>query len=259
MSQYIKSEIYRILRAKWTYLFIIICSGLLLSSNIVLALVKNSDSTFGFATTKFAFGTFSTSMTAVYLLCITVASILFGNENTNHTLKNAVSFGISRGTIYIGKFLVQIIYSLVAFTIITVVYVGSGYLLLENSGIEVLLLLLRTSLICVPFFLFALAATNCFQFIFESSGGTVAAITGLLFILPMVADLLGMRFKIFAEFSKLIPWTLINQMKLDFDKYSIQLLWDGAAGYRNYWLIGIIETLLITAIGYVVFSKKEIK
>lgn len=259
MNQYIKSEIYRILRYKWTYLFIIICSGLLLSSNIVLAVVKSSDSRFPYATTKFAFGTFSSSMTIIYFLCITVASMLFGNEYYNHTLKNVVSFGISRGTIYISKLIVQIIYALISFSIISAIYIGSSYLLLENSGPAAVTLLLHTSFACLPLFLFVLALTNCFQFLIESSWSAVAAIIGLMLALPMVSDLLSLRFQFFRGFSKLLPFTLINNIHFNYEKITIQLLWAGTEGYRNYWMIGIIEMLLISVLGYVIFNRKEIK
>lgn len=259
MSQYIKSEVYRVLRYKWTYLFILICSGLLVSANIVLAAVKGSDSSFSYATTKFALGNFSTSMGAIFFLCITVSSMLFGNEYTNHTFKNCVSFGIPRGTIYISKLFVQIIYSIIAFTVITAIDLGSAYLLLENSGSASLQMLFHTVFACLPLFLFALAASNFFLFVIENNWSSCAAMMGLMVVLPLISNLLGMRFKLFTMLSGVMPLNLINKINFDYKNQTVQLLWSGAEGYRNYWLVGIIELILITVLGYIVFSKKEIK
>lgn len=50
MSNYFKSEVYRLIHEKWTYLFIGMCSMLLLASNIVLAAVSQTDGSFTYAT-----------------------------------------------------------------------------------------------------------------------------------------------------------------------------------------------------------------
>lgn len=259
MSQYTKSEVYRILRYKWTYLFIVICSGLLVSANIVLAAVKGSDSRIPYATTEFSLGNFTTSMEAIFFLCITVSSMLFGNEYINHTFKNSISFGISRGTIYISKLIIQVIYSLIAFSVITAIDIGSAYLLLEDSGSGPIQMMFDTILACMPLFLFALAASNFFLFMIENTWSSCGAMLGLMLVFPLVSNLLGMRFKLFSMLSKMMPLNLIDQMDLDFKKQTVQLLWPGVEGYRNYWLIGIIEMVILTILGYIMFSKKDIK
>jgi ABC-type transport system involved in multi-copper enzyme maturation permease subunit len=259
MSNYIKSEFYRLMKGKWTYLFILLCSGLLLSSNVILALVKQSDPTFTYATTAFSFANFYTSMIMVYLLCISVASIVFGNEYGNHTMKNSVSYGISRGTIYFGKFIVQIVYALIAFLIITGIHVISGYLLLENSGPKEFEMLLRTFFVCLPLFLFALAVTNCFAFIIESTGASVSAVVGIVLVLPYISNFLGMKFKIFSSLAKILPWNMINSISYDFENHLIFFNWDLDVAYRMFWIAGILEMAIIIMIGFMVYRKKEIK
>ena len=95
-----------------------------------LAAVAHNEESFPYATTKFAIGLYLGSFQAVFLLCITVASIVFGNEYTNHTLKNSISYGINRSSIYFGKLIVEILYAFIAFAIITGIDIGSAYLLL---------------------------------------------------------------------------------------------------------------------------------
>ena len=257
MSRYIKSEFYRLFRCKSSYLFIGICSLLLLSANILLAVVKFADKSFPWASTGFSFSFIYTSMPMILLLCIVVSHLIFGNEHNNHTMKNSVSYGISRGTIYFGKLLVQMVYAITAFVIIIGSHILSGYLLLENSGPKELELLLLTCLVCLPLFLFGLAVTNCFLFIIESIGGAIGAAVGVMVAIPLVSGLLGMRFQFFHNLSIALPWNMINNMEFDRENYKILFYW--AEGFRNYWILGISQMLLFAVLGFWLFRKKEIK
>ena len=195
----------------------------------------------------------------VYILCISVGSMIFGNEHTNHTMKNSVSFGISRGTIYIGKLIVEIAYALIAFAVITGVHVASAYILLEHSHENEIVELLKMFVASFPLLLFALAATNCFIFIIEGTGASIAAITGLLIAFPIVSNFLGMKFEIFRKLAEVLPWNIVNGIGIETKPYHVVLPWPGNAGFNNCWLAGIIQMLIITMIGYLVFRKKEIK
>lgn len=259
MSSYVKSEFYRIFHYKWSYLFIAICSALLLSSNIVLAAVRFSDPKFPYGNTSFSFANFISSIVIVYILCICVASMVFGNEHNNHTMKNSVSYGIGRGTIYFSKLIVEIVYAFIAFIVITGVHVASAYLLLEHSHENEIVELLKMFVASLPLLLFGLAATNCFIFIIEGSGASIAATTGLLIAFPIVSNFLGMKFQIFRELAKVLPWNILNKVGVEMNPYHVVLPWAGNAGYYNCWIAGAIQMLIIAMIGYLVFRKKEIK
>ncbi|HEY5585267.1 MAG TPA: ABC transporter permease [Ruminiclostridium sp.] len=259
MSSYLKSEFYRLIHYKWTYLFIGICSVLLLSSNIVLAVVRSTDSSFPYATTKFSFSNAYNNMPIVFILCIMLAIMIFGNEHNNHTMKNCVTYGIPRGTIYLGKFLVQIAYAIIAFMIIIGVHILSGYLLLENSGPKEFELLIRTSLACLPFFIFGLATTNAFVFILEGVGSAVSVSCGIMLAFPLICNLLGMRFQAFEKLGGFLPWNIMSSIEYNQAEHTLHMFWDTATGFRNCWVFGIIQTVLIVGIGYLLFRKKEIK
>lgn len=258
MKQYIKSEFYRIFHRISTYAFIGVCSLLMVSSNVVLAVVKCQDKNFPYATTRFSIGNLYTSFIAIYLLCIMITSMIFGNEHGNHTMKNSVSYGISRKTLYFGKLLAEVTYAVIAFVIITGIHIGSACLLLENSGQENIILFLKAAALCFPLLIFSIGASNCFIFLTDNMGSAIAAITGLLIALPLVSNLLGMRFEFFYKLSQILPWNLINNMQFDFKKMDIILQWHQKTGYI-YWLAGIIQTVLVVLAGYLIFSKKEIK
>lgn len=258
MSRYIKSELYRLLRVKGTYLFVIISAVLLLSSNIILACVKLSDRSFPYATTQFALSNVMTGMIFVLFLCIMVSNIVFSNEYSNHTMKNSVTFGITRSTLYFGKFITQVIYAMVAFILIIGLHVLSSYLLLENSGADSLIMLLRICLICLPLFFFALGVTNCFAFLFEGSGATISSSFGIMLALPLISNLLGMKFMVFKKLAEVMPYNMINSIKFNFKENKFDTIW-GANGFTYYWIIGIVEMILFVVWGYLFFRKREIK
>ncbi|MEN6312878.1 MAG: ABC transporter permease [Clostridiaceae bacterium] len=259
MSNYFRSEIYRLIHNKWTYLFLGMCSMLLLASNIVLAAVKHTDSNFTYATTYFAFSFAYTSMQTVLLLCITVSFIVFDNEYKNSTMKNSITYGIQRGTIYFGKLFIQILYAIAAFVIIIGIHILSAYLMLENSGPNELEAYIRSCLACLPFFIFGLAAANTFAFLIEGTGGAVTASGTVIVAFPMVCNLLGKRFVIFNKLSELLPWNMIGSVKYDAVKKVLLMYWDTDPGFLNCWVSGIIQAVLIVGIGYVLFRRKEIK
>lgn len=258
MLNYLKSELYRVLHRKSSYLFIAICSLLLLSSNVILALYRHAEENFPYGTTKFAFSNFMTSQIVVYVLCITVASLMFGGEYVNRTLKNSVSFGLTRETIYFGKLIVEIVYAIIAYAIIYGVHTGSAYLLLENSGPAVMRMSLQTVAVVIPFFLFAIAAANCFFFMFESNGMAIGSVIGLMFGLPFVSNFLAMKFELFAKLSGILPMNLMNKIDYDYTNFTVILPFE-SNHYLKCWLAGIIQMIIMVIIGFMAFRKKELK
>jgi ABC-type transport system involved in multi-copper enzyme maturation permease subunit len=198
-------------------------------------------------------------MTMIYILCIIAANMIFGYEHTNHTLKNSISYGISRFTIYFSKLIVEILYSVIAFVIIIGIHIISAYLLLENSGIQELNILLRSCLACLPLFVFGLATMNCFAFNIESSSGAMTAAGGVMIAFPLVCNLLGMKFKLFANLGNLLPWNLLDMESYDQAKNVLIMHWSTAKGFQDCILIGLAETIIIGIIGYLVFRRMEIK
>ncbi len=258
MSRYIKSELYRLLHVKGTYLFVIINTLLLISSSILLASIKLSDSKFPYANTAFSFSMVVTSMIMVLFLCIVVSNNVFSNEYNNHTMKNSISFGMTRGTLYFGKLIVQVIYALIAFVIIIGVHIITAYLLLDNSDISNLKLLINVCIICLPLFLFSIGLTNCFAFFFEGTGATIGSTVGIMLALPLMSNLLAMKFEIFKKFAEILPYNMIQAIHFDFKTNTFTTLW-GADSYRNFWIIGLVEMLVFVIIGYIAFRKREVK
>ncbi len=258
MTNYIKSELYRLIRTKGSYMFIGICSILLISVNVLLASIGHSEPTFPYDRTDFSISFISSGWNVLFILCTLVASIVFGNEYANHTMKNSISYGIIRGKIYMGKFIVALLYALLAFMIIMGLFVGSAYLLLENTGMDALMMLLKSILLALPMLISALAASHCFLFLLEGTSGAITSIMVAIVVFPIVSSYLGLRYDIFQRLSKILPFNLIGAINYD-QQYQLVLPWEGSAAYGNYWMYGLLWTVIFLTIGYVLFSKKEIK
>jgi ABC-type transport system involved in multi-copper enzyme maturation permease subunit len=259
MISYIKSEFYRLLHSKGSYLFVIICSALLISANVVLAVIGRTEKDFPYNNTSFSLSLFYSYLPIIFILCITVASIVFGNEYMNHTMKNSISYGISRGKIYFGKLITEVVYAVTALLVIAGFYIGSAYLLLENSHSTDLELIVRAYFVALPLLLFVLAVTNCFLFIFEGTGSAITAVIGVTIAFPLVGNFLAMKFEFFRKLSEILPWNLINKISFNYEKFQMILPWEGSTGYLNYWLYGVLWMALFVLIGFSVFRKKEIK
>lgn len=258
MLNYLKSEVYRTLHSKSSYLFIVICSFLLVSSNVVLAIVKHSEDTFPYANTAFSIGNVCSSFTYVFLLCIMVAGNIFNNEHNNHTFKNCVSYGITRGTIYFGKLIIQLVYAIIAFAIIIGIHVASAYLLLEHSNIGEIDMLLATCVAALPLLFFALATANCFYFLVEGTGGAVAATCGVILALPIVFSFLGMKFEMIRNISNVLPLNLLGEIKFNLADKVVNLYW-ATNGNLYYWIAGLSQMVIFVILGFAIFYKKEIK
>ena len=258
MKLYLRSEIYRIFHRMNSYVFIGICTALLISSNIVLAALKHVDKKFPYATTFYSIANLYTSFLAIFLLCVLIGIMIFGNEYGYHTMKNSLSYGISRKSIYFGKLIIEIIYGVAAFTLISSIHIAAAFLLLEDSGSANLILFLKTVLYCLPLLLFSISATNCFIFLFESTGAAITAILSLLVVLPLIANLLGMKFEVIRRFADILPFNMIKNTQFDFDK--LDFVFKGSVNtLSGYWISGIIQTAIVIIIGYCVFQKREIK
>ena len=132
MLNYIQAEFYKLLRRKYTYL---VPGGFLVMEALLLAsfAFHNSHSNptpFGNAVSIIA------SLGALgFCVCLFSADIVFAGQYKNSTLKNEVSFGLSRTQIYLGKFIAQTLLSIAYLVVMMGFFLGACaiFLPLESS------------------------------------------------------------------------------------------------------------------------------
>lgn len=257
MLNYLKSEVYQIVHKKAAYLFIIICTGLLIAMNVVLHQVGAGDAKFSYDTTAFSFSTIYSNLYFILILCITVSTIIFGEEFQNHTLKNSISFGISRRTIILSKMILEILYAIIAFIIIIGCFIGSAYLLLENSGSIQLEYLLKGCIAGIPLFIFVLALCNTLYALVEKTGLCVGIATIIILVFPLVVNEFANRYDIARKIAEYLPLNMISAYR--FTETGFTADWLNPNVILKYYGVGLIYSAIALIIGLIIFRNKEIK
>lgn len=256
MLNYLKSELYHQIHRKAPYLFIIVCSALLIAMNVLLYAIKTQDPSFRYATTGFSYSNIYTNLYIIYFLCVSVCTMIFGNEYQYHTFKNSVSYGVSRSTVYIAKTLLQIIYSLIAFVIIIGCFIISGELLLSGDGTEKLILI-RSCFAGLPFFICAICICTAIFSVFESTGISVGAAAVIMLVIPIIIMQLAQKFEIFAQIMKYIPIAIMGDYEVGLGWF--EPMWKTGGGMAHCYIVGLVEAAVFFIAGYTIFRKKEIK
>ena len=244
MHNYIKAELYRNFNRAYLWVLSAIFALIALLLNIMSSSKTSMSDMFEIS--------MSLLVVPVFLVLM-IVDITTGEEQKNLTLKNAVSFGLSRTKLVISKLFVATILSLIAAIIILSVYFGSG-LLIFGSGSGSKAIIARDALkllTAVPLWTGAIAIGN-FLALFLSSNTVFAFLYGGIFLLfSKIIKLLIMFVsdKFMYIYNYLITTQLGNLGKTGISNHSLAI----AA------LTGAAYTIAFTIIAILYTNKKEIK
>lgn len=209
--------------------------------------------------------------TGVFLVAIG-ADMVFSEQYKNNTLKNEVSFGLSRRNIYLARWAVTLLMMLLMFLVLAGTYLLGCLALLGLPGDATALdqfgmgaaEALRTSLAylgyytltSLPLWMGGLSCVLCFYFLIPNSTfAALAYILGVVGTLPSLLQVLGdyvsRVFTTIYHLTLVYPFDILNSIT---PGMSFDMAFTGRA-----WLTGMGWTLLTTVIGIAVFSRKEIK
>ncbi|MGG7142406.1 ABC transporter permease [Clostridium nigeriense] len=259
MINYIRSEIYRNLRNKGSYLFILGSMALVVFLNIVLWIFAKNDTSFPYATTKYAFSSLYCSLQLIMIMCVLIVSIIFSQEYKNQTLKNTVSFGISRSSIYFVKFIISIIFSFIAAICVIATFIISAYILLENSGIEYLATLINSIVAGIPLILFSLVVAHSFYFITEKEMNVVACWAGIVIVIPTLLAMIGRKSEISRAIASYMPWNIVGDITFNEVTNTLVLGWITPEAIVKSIVVGVVGCGMFYIIGLEVFKRKEVK
>ena len=259
MTNYIKSEVYRNLKSKGNYIFLFGGMGFAIFLNIALGLYSNSQVNFPYGNTEFSFSSFYTSMSMIMILCLPLVATIYGHEFKYNTLKNSISYGIPRNQIYFGKFLMELIISLINLICISGVYIISAYVMLENSGIVYLNELLRSLIACFPLLIMSITVAHCFYFIFENETNVGVMWVGVMVVIPMIVNMAGRGISFLEKVAYWMPWNIITNIEYDSIAQTLVMHWSSQEGLIECFIVGAIGTIIFYILGLILFKKREIK
>ncbi len=257
MLNYIHAEFYKVFRRKYTWITLA----------IVLALEALLVS--GWAYTNFHgnhVGFYEGAVMLVSLLsmgfCATLITgdMVFAGQYKNSTLKNEVSFGLSRSRIYLGKLFVQTLLSLLYCAVMVTFYIGLCWLTLyhdpvqDGAAMQIVGFCLAAAL---PLWIGVQALTCACMFLVKSELGGALLSLGIFMVLPTLIELAGLLAGVESPAGAALM-TVYNHMPTVLVKSAREMVGDWAWCGRA-WIVGAVWFAAFTAIGLCGFQKKEIK
>lgn len=247
MLNYMKAELYKVFHRKATrnFMIAILAGEILLVGGIVFEGNANFGASSGMA--------MLVNMLVMGLYGgILIADFVFSDQYKIGTLKNEVSFGISRDRVYLGKLLVACITAIILSAAVLAIYLGLCYAALPHDGreLEAFITVGYALLGALPLWLGGMALTIMLFFLCKSEtvGSLIAVMSyaGLAGLLYLLSLLVNQNFMTLYHLTLTVP--LLNT--------------EAHIGDWNWllrcWLIGAGWFAGATAIGMAFFRKREI-
>lgn len=258
MLNYIRAEIYKMLRRPYTYIAL----------GVLLALEALFVSMFAFHNSHSLVTPFGAAIVSIvemgtigFCICLLTGDIVFAAQYKNSTLKNEVSFGLSRAQIYLGKFLAQALLSIVYLVVMMAFFLGlcavclpmeAGNFYTASEGLTIVGWFLAAGL---PLWIGGQAVMCMCLFLVNGEMASSFLYVGIVFVLETVIGLAG-----------LFAGGPVGDALLTLAAYFPRNMLEGAkevVGNMTYmgqaWLVGAFWVAASTAIGLYGFRKKEIK
>lgn len=259
MLNYIRAETYKLLHRKYTY----IALGIMMVLEALFAAGFAFHNSHSFAT---PFGGAIECIVELggigFCTCLLTGDIVFAGQYKNSTLKNEVSFGLSRTRIYLGKLLAQTLLS-IAYMVIMLGFflalcaiclphnIGKGF----PSDTDALIVVGYFLAAAFPLWIGGQAATCACMFLIRSDVGAATAAAVLTMMLNAVVEVVGLFISgpvgdALIKASWHMPSYMIGFVK--------EVIGDWEFLGRA-WIVGLFWVAVSTAVGLYGFSKKEIK
>ena len=259
MLNYIQAEVYKAFHRKYAY----IALGVLLLLEGLLAAGNAFHNSHGMTT---YFGECIVIITEFgvigFCVCLLTGDIVFAGQYKNSTLKNEVSFGLSRTRIYLGKLIVQTLLSLAYLAIMMAFFIGLCAVCLPMEGPagfyssgDALIIVGYFLAAGIPLWIGGQAAMCMCLFLVNGEMTSSFLYVGIVFVLDTFLSVTGLLVQgglgnLLVKVSGYFPRPM-----LDIAKTVV-----GDPVYLGQaWLVGAFWVAACTAIGLYGFHRKEIK
>ncbi|WP_413375704.1 ABC transporter permease [Alkalihalobacillus sp. 1P02AB] len=248
MINYLKSENYRLLRKKGLYLTSIICLLLIVAAAFGLHYFQQYDPNFPYGTSLFFYANVITSGILIMIVGFLFNLALTGKDRS--LIKQPVSFGISRNTIFWSKLVLTLSYFVLLCVVglLLVIGLGEGLLISEEQSIKNFVV---ASLNMGPIVLSGFMMIHVLKML---KVGDVYIIIVLFFLFILSGDLLRWLLGSVSglnELYKYAPSTLLNDNLMSFMNQTAQFDY-------LFWVTGMVISLILLPIGANRFAKQPI-
>lgn len=256
MTKCIKSEFYRLFHTKGFYALTGACLLVVVLFNVVLWAMATFTEAFPWATTKYAFSTLEADMHIPLFLSAVMGSVVTGDELKHRTINNSVAFGLSREQVFLSKVIVGIAASAVCLLATEAGLIGSGYLLLEDSGSAYTLSLLKGTAACIPAWTAGMVAFISLYYVTGKDSGGIWSWLLIMVAVPAVVSVLGMRFEICAKLSSWLLYSMVSYTEPN--EVWLTFSWSTTAGFLRCQEAGLFGASLFIALGILAIRRREL-
>ncbi|MCE4958010.1 ABC transporter permease [Macrococcoides caseolyticum] len=249
MMNYMRSEAYKLFKIRGIYITYAICISLLILAALTLYYFGHNGEYFPYYRADFYYN----NVFGVWLFIALIGSIIntfLTNKESKRVLKQSISYGITRTTIYFSKYFV----SLIAFTILCIisiiVMVTCAHLLFPKdirATDEFLLSLINFAPIILGTFSLMHALNMTIQ---RESLATIISVFILMGISTIAYILMNIN-QSFEIFYKLTPKVLSDRVLSEYMNHQVELSAD-------FWISSFVITGLCIWLGYIKFNKQDI-
>ena len=258
MLNYIRAEIYKLLRRPYTYITL----------GVLLALEGLYASMFAFHNSHSLSTPFGGAIVSIvemgiigFCMCLLTGDMVFAGQYKNSTLKNEVSFGLSRAQIYLGKLIAQTLLSIAYLVVMMAFFIALCAVCLPMeagtfySAPEALVIVGYFLAAGLPLWVGAQAALCMCLFLVNGEMASSFFYVGIVFVLETILDVAGLLIgggvgRLLLEVVQYFPVRMLSEAK-------------AVVGDPVYlgqsWLVGAFWVVVCTAIGLYGFHRKEIK
>lgn len=247
MLNYLRSELYKTLKRKYTYIF---TGGIVFFSFVLIMLIYGPGPEL-YADTMFRL--LISMLPILVVMGIVVMDNVFSDEYKNNTIRNSVSFGISRSAIYAGKLLAGLISAIVMAAVIYAAYILFSLAILgvgEDTW-SMLYKLGKSTLAALPLWIAGLALSACMFFIFKN--GVIVGIATAVILAIFPQFLLVLELTVSPVFGVIYEWQIVTLLNAAASEAM------PADTMLKCYAAGAIHTGLFTLIGMLAFKRREIQ
>lgn len=247
MPNYLKSELYRLVRKKAVSFFLALC---ILGPFFITVLTASTGGEL-YANTEFAFKAALSMWSLLFFIVPILVSLLVSDEFTDGTFKNTVAYGISRNTLFYGKWIIELLLLIVSWMVTYISLTASVFLMLPNTGMSYFLDFTYAILGVLPLVLAALTVSHCLCFLTEKSLSHLVSYVVIIIVLP----------ELYFRFAHGVPALKEVVETLPLFPYAAahDLFWKNPNGLLLCWIIGASYVLLAFLVSTKRVMVKEFK
>ncbi|OBZ14933.1 hypothetical protein A8L34_13715 [Bacillus sp. FJAT-27264] len=247
MPNYLKSELYRLVHKKAFYFFLALC----ILGPLFITLLTASTGGELYANTEFVFKAALSMWSLLFFIVPIMVSLLVSDDFTDGTFKNTVAYGISRNTFFYGKWIIELLFLIVAWMLTYISLTASVFLMLLNTGTSYFLDFTSSILGVLPLALAALTVSHCLCFLTEKTLSHLVSYAVIIIVLP----------ELYFRFTNGVPALKEVVEKLPLFPYAAanDLFWMKPNGLLLCWIIGASYVLLTFLVSTRRVNVKEFK